>query len=96
MINEIGAWILRDACAQTVTWQTALGLPGLTVAVNLSGCQLDQPTFPSIVADIIASTGISPSTLVLEITESKLIQDDRATLEKTASAQGDRRAVGHR
>ena len=82
VINEIGAWILRDACAQTVAWQQALGLPGLTIAVNVSGCQLDQPKFPSVVADVLSATGISPSTLILEITESKLIQDDRATLEK--------------
>src|SRR6202011_5552049 len=68
--------------AQTVHWQKELGLPGLTIAVNVSGCQLDQPDFPSVLENVLSATGIAPDTLVLEITETKLVQDDEVTLEK--------------
>jgi len=95
LINEIGAWILRDACTQTVRWQRSLGLPGLKVAVNVSGCQLDHPSFPSVLDDVLAATGIRPDTLVLEITETKLVQDDEVTLNtlRRLSATGVRLAI---
>jgi diguanylate cyclase (GGDEF)-like protein/PAS domain S-box-containing protein len=81
IINDLGAWVLRDACAQTVRWQEEFGSPGLTVAVNASGLQLDDPAFPALVESVVSSTGITPGTLILEITESKLIHDDRAALD---------------
>jgi EAL domain-containing protein (putative c-di-GMP-specific phosphodiesterase class I) len=81
IINDLGAWVLKDACAQTVRWQQDFGIPGLTVAVNASGLQLDDPTFPSLVESVVSSTGIAPGTLILEITESKLIHDDRGALD---------------
>ena len=55
--------------------------PALTVAVNASGLQLDDDEFPSLLESVLASTSIAPGTLVLEITESKLIHDDSRALE---------------
>ena len=80
LINDMGAWILHDACTQTARWQRTLGLPALSVAVNVSGCQLDQPNFPAVLQGVLEATQIPPDTLVLEITETKPIQDDEVTL----------------
>jgi diguanylate cyclase (GGDEF)-like protein/PAS domain S-box-containing protein len=95
LINDIGAWILRDACTQTVQWQHSLGLPRLSVAVNVSGCQLDQPGFPSILEEILGTTGIPPQTVILEITETKLVHDDEVTLRtlRRLSATGIKLAI---
>jgi EAL domain-containing protein (putative c-di-GMP-specific phosphodiesterase class I) len=81
-INELGEWILRDACRQTLARQRELNLPGLTIAVNVSGCQLIHPEFVTVLTDVLAETGIAPETLALEITESTLIRDDDSTLER--------------
>jgi len=81
LIKDLGAWILKDACRQTVRWQRDFSNPGLMVAVNASGLQLDDPEFPAVVESVLSSTGIAPGTLILEITESKLIHDDPGALE---------------
>ncbi len=81
LIRDLGAWILKDACAQTVQWQRDFSNPGLMVAVNASGLQLDDPDFPAVVESVLSSTGIAPGTLILEITESKLIHDDRVSMD---------------
>ncbi len=81
LVRDLGAWVLRDACAQTVRWQRDFSNPGLTVAVNASGLQLDDPEFPSVVESILAQTGIAPGTVIIEITESSLIRDDPTALE---------------
>jgi diguanylate cyclase (GGDEF)-like protein len=72
-IVAIGAWILEVACRQTVAWQHELGQPGLSIAVNISGRQLTHPNFIDHVTDIIRRTAIDPRCVVLEITETILI-----------------------
>jgi diguanylate cyclase (GGDEF)-like protein/PAS domain S-box-containing protein len=72
LIVEIGEWVLREACGQAKAWLDA-GLGPLTVAVNLSPRQFRQKNLVSMVAAIVAETGLPPQLLELEITESTVM-----------------------
>jgi len=75
LLAPISRWVLREACALAVGWpQPTDGLP-LTVAVNLSACQLSGPTLVDEVVAALGDTGLDPPRLTLEITESLLIRD---------------------
>jgi diguanylate cyclase (GGDEF)-like protein len=84
LIIEIGQWVLRRACRQGKAWHDA-GYLGLTMAVNVSPVQFWQPGLVQIVEQVLAETGIDPSCVELEITESALMQDAEATI-KTLNA----------
>jgi diguanylate cyclase len=75
LIIEIGDWVLRKACAQAKAWMEE-GLPVPRMAVNVSGQQFVLKDFPAKVAAIIKETGIPPSMLELEITESIVMKDE--------------------
>ncbi len=75
LILGIGEWVLRTACRQAKTWVDE-GLPVVRMAVNVSGQQFVLKEFPSLVASIIKETGIEPSMLELEITESVVMKDE--------------------
>jgi diguanylate cyclase (GGDEF)-like protein len=79
LIASIGKWVLRTACAQNVAWQ-AEGLPALTIAVNLSTLQFFDAHLLDDVRSVLASSGMDPKLLELEITESMLMQDASRTL----------------
>lgn len=72
LILPVGAWVLHEACRQAVEWPTG---SGLTVSVNLSARQLQEPQLAGAVADTLAQTGLPPARLVVEITESLLLSD---------------------
>jgi EAL domain-containing protein (putative c-di-GMP-specific phosphodiesterase class I) len=74
LIIPIGAWVLRQACAQTVAWQRA-GLGQLRVAVNLSPRQFTQKGLVESIAAILAETGLEARFLELEVTESMVMSD---------------------
>ena len=74
LILALGEWVLRVACAQTRRWLD-LGLVNLRVAVNLSPRQFRQANLPGRVGDILAETGLAPSALELEITESAFMDN---------------------
>ncbi len=74
LIVPIGAWVLRQACEAAVRWQMA-GFCGLHVSVNVSPRQLQGWDFPATVMAILADTGLPPERLVLEITESALMEN---------------------
>lgn len=78
LIVPLGEWVLRSACAQTRAWQTA-GLGPLRVAVNLAARQWEQPNFVPMVSRILEETGLDPSYLELEITESVAMRNAGAT-----------------
>jgi EAL domain-containing protein (putative c-di-GMP-specific phosphodiesterase class I) len=88
LIVPLGRWVLEEACRQTREWQLKFGPlirgsgMGMIVGVNLSGRHLAQPEIVQDVAGIIRRTNITPSHLVLEMTESMLVHDNRATLER--------------
>lgn len=73
-IEAIGEWALREACLQTLAWQKA-GSPSIRVAVNLSAKQLQLKHFPQTVERILAETGLAPSCLDLELTETALMMN---------------------
>jgi diguanylate cyclase (GGDEF)-like protein len=75
LILAIGEWVLRTACRQAKSWCDE-GLPVMRMAVNVSGQQFALKEFPLLVASIIEETGIDPSMLELEITESVVMNDE--------------------
>jgi EAL domain-containing protein (putative c-di-GMP-specific phosphodiesterase class I) len=79
LIVALGRVVLREACRQACAWQPAGG-NALTVTVNVSGRQLVDPDFVRDVATALAASGLPPASLVLEMTESVLIDDSEATL----------------
>ena len=80
LILPIGEWVLRSACAQAKAWHDE-GLPLIRMSVNVSGQQFALSEFPSMVGAILRETGLDPSKLELEITET-LIMNDEAWAEK--------------
>lgn len=81
LIVPLGLWVLREACVQVRTWQEAqqTGRP-LRLSVNVSGRQLQQPDLVAQVAAILEETGLAPSCLKLEITESVMMLDADDTI----------------
>jgi EAL domain-containing protein (putative c-di-GMP-specific phosphodiesterase class I) len=75
LIEEIGDWVLRTACAEATTWPEHV-----RVAVNVSPVQFRSQTLSLKVATALAETGLDPRRLELEITEAVLIADDDAAL----------------
>jgi diguanylate cyclase (GGDEF)-like protein/PAS domain S-box-containing protein len=73
LIMQIGEWALREAFRQHQQWRK-LGLPPMRIAVNVSPVQFRDPAFPQRVRDAIAESGIDPSCVELEITESTVMQ----------------------
>ena len=74
LIISIGEWALRQACIQNKAWQDA-GYQPITIAVNLSPQQFDQPKLVEILTDILTETQLKPEFLELEITETTAIAD---------------------
>jgi diguanylate cyclase (GGDEF)-like protein len=73
LIGPLGEWILRKACEDAASW------PGkLRVAVNVSPIQFTSGSLPSIVTSALASSGLSPDRLELEITEGVFLSDSAA------------------
>ncbi|HEX8161484.1 MAG TPA: EAL domain-containing protein [Pyrinomonadaceae bacterium] len=79
LIIPIGEWVLYEACRQVREWQSAYPSPApLTISVNLSGKQFKQPDLVGQVKQILYRTGLDPSCLRLEITESMVMEDAEA------------------
>lgn len=79
LINEIGNWVLTEACRQLQEWRQAFPeRPDLSVSVNLSAKQFLQPDLVERIDAVIAATGVEPCHLVLEITESVLMHNPEA------------------
>jgi diguanylate cyclase (GGDEF)-like protein len=74
LIVPLGRYVLREACAQTVAWSAAGGAP-ITVQVNLSARELEDPGLIVQVAETLAATGLPAERLALEITETLLVRD---------------------
>jgi diguanylate cyclase (GGDEF)-like protein/PAS domain S-box-containing protein len=75
MILPIGHWVLREACRQVKTWQERWPAPApLTIAVNLSARQLQHRGIVDEVSAALAAAGLDPQSLVLEITETAIME----------------------
>jgi diguanylate cyclase (GGDEF)-like protein len=80
LIVAIGAWVLSTACARSKAWQDQ-NAAKLTVAVNLSARQVADPTLPSELERILQNSGLDPSALELEITESVVMAKGERAVE---------------
>jgi diguanylate cyclase (GGDEF)-like protein/PAS domain S-box-containing protein len=77
LIGRVDDFVLDEACRQLATWLgEGAWRDDFTMAVNISGIELDDPAFPDHVAKVIAKHGLDPSRLCLEITETSWIADD--------------------
>ena len=77
LIVPIGRWALQEACRQSMAWQAA-GLPPLSVAVNLSARQFRTGDLLQTVREALETSGLQPSLLDLELTESMIMDDPRS------------------
>ncbi len=77
LIVPIGAWVLQEACAQAARWQAA-GLRPVRVAVNLSARQFRRPGLVDTVRGALRAAALQPQWLMLEITESLLMDNPAA------------------
>jgi EAL domain-containing protein (putative c-di-GMP-specific phosphodiesterase class I) len=72
LINEIGTWVLQEACRQCKVWQRD-GLPFLRIAVNVSASQFRQGGLLDVIRDALHDAQLDPRSLELEITESAVM-----------------------
>ena len=79
LIQPLGAWVLRTACAQTRAWHEA-GFPDLRIGVNISARQFQQQDLAQIIRQALTDSGLKPQHLDLELTESMLMHDMERTV----------------
>jgi diguanylate cyclase (GGDEF)-like protein/PAS domain S-box-containing protein len=79
LIIGLGGWVLRTACSQVAVWQKMIGRE-LTIAVNISARQLQDPGLTSKIRTALAVSDLRPQHLVLEITESATVEDTESAI----------------
>jgi diguanylate cyclase (GGDEF)-like protein/PAS domain S-box-containing protein len=82
LIVQLGAWVLGEACRQVHAWRQAHADLPLSISVNISGRQLQGIGLADALRQTLHSSGVEPSAVVLEITESVLMQQTDAVLER--------------
>jgi diguanylate cyclase (GGDEF)-like protein/PAS domain S-box-containing protein len=89
LIGPIGRWVLLEACRQARRWQDQyLDAPALSIHVNLSGRQLEEPGLVAEVVEALETTGLSPRLLTFEITETVLVTDIEAMSRRLRELRG--------
>ena len=91
-IVPIGRWVLAEATCTAAAWQRAHPGRPLSIAVNVSARQLASGSLLQHVAEALSQSGLAPSSLVLEVTETALVADPAAVAERLAEL----RALGVR
>jgi len=89
LIVGLGEWVVRTACRQTRLWRVA-GLDPLIVSVNVSARQFEEKRLVERIAGALRDTGLPPSQLELEVTESLLMRDLNQAIER----MGELKAMG--
>ena len=82
LIEPLGQWVLETACHQLMAWSARPETTHLTLSVNVSAREFRHPEFVSRVLDIINRIGVDPGKLMLEFTESLLVDDVEETIAK--------------
>jgi diguanylate cyclase (GGDEF)-like protein len=85
-IREVGAWVLRQACAQTAAWH-ARG-DTLDVSVNVSARQLDDDAIISHIQEALSLSGLDATSLIIEVTETALMRNIQATAGRLRAIRG--------
>lgn len=85
LITEIGSWVLREACAQGASWRKAGS--AIEIAVNVSARQLDNDEFVTEVQQALEQSGLDPSALTIEITETTLMRDTDQTIRRLSAVK---------
>lgn len=80
LINALGEWVLKTACAEAASWATPL-----KVSVNVSPIQLMNTSLTDTIIEVLHQTGLDPRRLDLEITESDVFNENTRSLEISAS-----------
>ncbi len=91
LVATLGEWVLEEACKQAQGWQED-GLPGIPVAVNLSPRQFAHQPVVEMVTRVLKRTGLDPSLLELEVTESVLME----RVDEVVASLNELRALGVR
>ncbi|MDN4052190.1 EAL domain-containing protein [Massilia sp. YIM B02763] len=81
LIVGLGEWVVRTACRQAQAWAAA-GLDALTVSVNVSARQFEERRLVERIAGALRDSGLPPSALELEVTESLLMRDLNGAVER--------------
>ena len=89
LIHRLGEWVLRHACGAAASWALPTDEAPMYVAVNVSGHQLSDATIVELVDEVLASTGLPPQRLCLEVTESVMLSQ-LATARETLTQLRDR------
>lgn len=79
LIGALSRWVVNEACEQLAQWRRE-GLTVPAVAVNLSASNFHNLELPSLVAQVLARHGLQPSDLIVELTESTLLDNHSSTL----------------
>ncbi|MEO7217691.1 MAG: diguanylate cyclase, partial [Gemmatimonadaceae bacterium] len=83
LIIPLGRWVLREACGQAFAWWKELPENNtMSIAVNVSGRQLQDESFVADVAEALADSGLPPSRLVLEITETVIMRRTESMMQR--------------
>ncbi len=83
LILDIGRWVLDRSCRQAKEWHDRWPeLHDLQISVNVAARQLEQPDFVEQVAEVVRSSGVDPTTVVLEVTETTLLQNAEDAIAK--------------
>lgn len=80
LIGHLGDWVLKQACTDAAAWPYSV-----KISVNVSAAQFSNRGFPALVAQALASSGLPPERLELELTESVFLGDKSATEEMFAA-----------
>jgi diguanylate cyclase (GGDEF)-like protein/PAS domain S-box-containing protein len=82
LIVRLGGWVMREACGQVQQWRRAYPEISLSVSVNISGRQLQDAGITQEIQEALAQSGVDPGAVVLEITESVLMQQTESVLNR--------------
>ena len=80
LIVQLGGWVLGEACRQVQVWRATYPNLPLSVCVNISGRQLQGAGLPEYLSAALSQSGVDPGAVVLEITESVLMQQTESVL----------------
>ena len=79
-IREIGVWVLHEACRQMAVWHSRGDT--LNLSVNISARQLDDDRIVEHIRHALHSSGLHPSSLIVEVTEGALMRDEKAASQR--------------